>query len=166
MELHKKKSERQKWNDGAAVVGEQSASDEEDVDGVEPASAKQSDDQRARSNKEDDDDMAFIKSKKVAKLSDEEEEADDIEDEDMEEAEEASSSDKKHYKYGVLPTVKVRGLPLKCKKGKVKHFFAPLKPFHVRMAKGVKGIAYVVFKKPEDIPKALTKHRSFLGSYT
>jgi hypothetical protein len=23
-----------------------------------------------------------------------------------------------------------------------------------------------VFKKPEDIPKALTKHRSFLGSYT
>ena len=151
MELHKKKSDRQKWNDGVPLVGEPSASDDEYDDPTKEKTPKQ----RPVSNA---DDMAFLKSKKVTKLTGE-----DSGDDEEEQQPTEVTQEKKQYKYGVLPTVKIRGLPLKCKKSKVKQFFAPLKPFHVRMAKGVKGIAYVVFKKAEDIPKALNKHRSFIG---
>ncbi|KAI1291964.1 putative RNA-binding protein 19 [Halotydeus destructor] len=59
-------------------------------------------------------------------------------------------------------TVKVSGLPYKCKKSHLKKFFNPSPLGSVRMPPKVNGIAYVSFKTEADLKQGLVKHRSFI----
>ncbi|CAG0915323.1 unnamed protein product [Notodromas monacha] len=70
-----------------------------------------------------------------------------------------------HRKYGVLPTVKIRGLPYTIKKGALKQFLRPAVVFHVRIPLHQKGMAFATFKSEEEANKALAKHRTFLGEH-
>lgn len=60
-------------------------------------------------------------------------------------------------------TLKVSGLPYKCKKKQIKDFFKPAKVFSLRLPPRVKGIAYLGFKKEKDMKQALHKHHSFMA---
>lgn len=62
-----------------------------------------------------------------------------------------------------LFTVKLRGLAYNHKKKDIKQFFSPLKAKSIRISPKIKGIAYVGFKTPQHLRKALLKNKSFLG---
>lgn len=62
-------------------------------------------------------------------------------------------------------TIKVKGLPYKCKKAQVKEFFKPLKPISLRLPTQIKGIAFISFKTEKEFSQALNKHRSFLEGH-
>ena len=64
-----------------------------------------------------------------------------------------------------LYTVKITGLPFKCKKKDLKTFFAPLKPASMRLPPKIKGIAFVGFLTEKEFKTALNKHKSFLGEH-
>merc|ERR1719443_2023817 len=64
-----------------------------------------------------------------------------------------------------LHTVKLSGLPFKCKKKNLKEFFAPLKPASLRLPPKIKGIAFVGFLTEKEQKIALNKHKSFLGEH-
>ena len=85
-------------------------------------------------------DLAYLKSKKVAEVK--------------------STKVKKE-----LHTVKLSGLPFKCKKKNLKEFFAPLKPASLRLPPKIKGIAFVGFLTEKEQKIALNKHKSFLGEH-
>ncbi|XP_026299384.1 probable RNA-binding protein 19 isoform X2 [Apis mellifera] len=67
-------------------------------------------------------------------------------------------------KHGPLKlfTVKLRGLAYNHKKKDIKQFFNPLKAKSIRISPKIKGIAYVGFKTPQHLRKALLKNKSFL----
>lgn len=62
-----------------------------------------------------------------------------------------------------LYTIKIKGVPLRVKKSQIREFLKPLKPFTIRRALKIKGIAYVGFKTEKEMKQALQKNRSFLS---
>lgn len=62
-------------------------------------------------------------------------------------------------------TLKVKGLPYNCKKKQIKDFFKPAKVASLRLPPKVKGIAYLGFKKEQDMKQALNKHHSFMAGH-
>lgn len=72
---------------------------------------------------------------------------------------------KKEPKNETYFTVKLSGLPLKCKKKDLKDFLQPVKPKSIRRPPHVGGIAYLGFATVEEQKRALTKHKSFLQGH-
>jgi len=64
-----------------------------------------------------------------------------------------------------LYTVKITGLPYKCKKKDIKTLFAPLKPASVRLPPKIKGIAFAGFTTEKEMKTALNKNKSFCGEH-
>ncbi|KAH7950656.1 hypothetical protein HPB51_028320 [Rhipicephalus microplus] len=62
-------------------------------------------------------------------------------------------------------TLKVKGLPYNCKKKQIKDFFKPAKVASLRLPPKVRGIAYLGFKKEQDMKQALNKHHSFMAGH-
>lgn len=62
-------------------------------------------------------------------------------------------------------TVKLSGLPFKCKKSQVKAFLAPAKASSIRLPPKTKGIAFASFKTEAELKQAMIKHRSFLNGH-
>nr|XP_050028787.1 probable RNA-binding protein 19 [Dermacentor andersoni] len=62
-------------------------------------------------------------------------------------------------------TLKVKGLPYKCKRKQIKDFFKPAKVASMRLPPRVKGIAYLGFQKEQDMKQALNKHHSFMAGH-
>jgi len=62
-------------------------------------------------------------------------------------------------------TVKITGLPYKCKKKDIKNLFAPLKPASIRQPPKSKGFAFAGFATEKEQRTALNKHKSFLGEH-
>lgn len=60
-------------------------------------------------------------------------------------------------------TLKVSGLPYKCKKKQIKDFFKPAQVLSLRLPPRVKGIAYLGFRREKDMKQALHKHHSFMA---
>lgn len=118
------------------------------------------------------------------KVEEEEEEGDEEEEEgDSDEGPDDSEAVQKNVKQQVpqqapqqkpkpkLPvqefsfTLKVKGLPYSCKKKQIKDFFKPAKVASLRLPPRVKGIAYLGFKKEQDMKQALNKHHSFMAGH-
>ena len=98
--------------------------------------------------------------------------SDDGEDEGDDEAvEEVSDLDylktktaKKEKKSVELFTVKITGIPYKCKKKDIKMLFGPtLKPKSVRVPPKIKGIAFAGFATEKEQKQAFIKNKSFIG---
>ncbi|XP_025831297.1 probable RNA-binding protein 19 [Agrilus planipennis] len=62
-----------------------------------------------------------------------------------------------------LYTIKLKGLPYKCKKKDIKIFLKPLIPYTIRIPPKVKGFAYVGFKTERHANQALLKNKSFIA---
>jgi len=63
-----------------------------------------------------------------------------------------------------LFTVKISGLPYKCKKKDIKVLFGPnLKPKSVRVPPKIRGIAFAGFATEKEQKQALVKNKSFIG---
>jgi multiple RNA-binding domain-containing protein 1 len=63
-----------------------------------------------------------------------------------------------------LFTVKITGIPYKCKKKDIKMFFGPdLKPKSVRVPPKIRGIAFAGFATEKEQKQALVKNKSFVG---
>ena len=62
-------------------------------------------------------------------------------------------------------TVKLTGLPYKCKKRDLKAFIAPLKPASVRMPAKIKGFAFLGFITEKEMKTALNKNKSFMDNH-
>ncbi|CAN7944016.1 unnamed protein product [Ixodes pacificus] len=62
-------------------------------------------------------------------------------------------------------SLKVSGLPYKCKKKQIKDFFKPVKVASLRVPPRIKGIAYLGFKTEKEMKQALNKHRSFMAGH-
>ena len=63
-----------------------------------------------------------------------------------------------------LFTVKISGLPYKCKKKDIKVLFGPnLKPKSVRVPPKIRGIAFAGFATDKEQKQALIKNKSFIG---
>jgi multiple RNA-binding domain-containing protein 1 len=63
-----------------------------------------------------------------------------------------------------LFTVKITGIPYKCKKKDIKTFFGPdLKPKSVRVPPKIRGIAFAGFATEKEQKQALVKNKSFVG---
>lgn len=59
-------------------------------------------------------------------------------------------------------TVKLRGIPVMCKKGIIKKFFEPLKIRRLKQPPKLRDVAFVQFCSEQDVKQALKKHRGFL----
>jgi len=112
-----------------------------------------------------------IESKVKKAVNQDEEDGEDEEEED--EAEKVSDLDylksktvkKEKVKKDVeLFTVKISGLPYKCKKKDIKVLFGPnLKPKSVRVPPKIRGIAFAGFATEKEQKQALVKNKSFIG---
>ncbi|UYV74656.1 RBM19 [Cordylochernes scorpioides] len=64
--------------------------------------------------------------------------------------------------YDNLNTVKLRNLPLKCKKSQLRAFFNPLKPLSIRIPSKKQCFAFVKLKDRKDFRKALKKDKDIM----
>ena len=113
-----------------------------------------------------------IESKVKKAVIQEEEDCEDEGDEGEEEEEKVSDLDylksktvkkEKVRKDVELFTVKISGLPYKCKKKDIKVLFANLKPKSVRVPPKIRGIAFAGFATEKEQKQALVKNKSFIG---
>ncbi|KAL4715426.1 hypothetical protein ACJJTC_015329 [Scirpophaga incertulas] len=67
-----------------------------------------------------------------------------------------------------LYTIKITGLPFKCKKRDIKEFFRPLVPYTIRLPLGkekkLAGFCYVGFRTEKELKKALNKNKLFIAN--
>ncbi|XP_076364328.1 putative RNA-binding protein 19 [Tachypleus tridentatus] len=107
-------------------------------------------------------DLEYLKTKMMSSAGDNDIEADSgcssLEDNEEESPKKQVEKRLSHEEF----TLKLRGLPYKCKKKHIQDFFKPLKPISLRLPPKVKGIAYVGFRTEKDMKQGLIKHRGFL----
>ncbi|KAJ2949187.1 hypothetical protein O0L34_g6129 [Tuta absoluta] len=86
-----------------------------------------------------------------------------------EEPKEKEEAKPKKVRHRELFTVKITGLPFKCKKKDIKEFFRPLVPYSIRLPMGkerkLSGFCYVGFRTEQELKKALNKDKLFIGNH-
>lgn len=97
--------------------------------------------------------------------SEEEDEEEDEEEEELKPSVQEKTVEEETKNLKDEFTVKLKGLPFKCKKKDIRHFFTPLKILSLRLPPKIKGIAYAKFKTEKAMKQALNKHRSFLSGH-
>ncbi|TRY62746.1 hypothetical protein TCAL_03592 [Tigriopus californicus] len=170
MRIHKRNATEGVWNnDNMLEVAQSFEAEQKQEEDSTLADEKEAEDEEPTEPLEDEETEAKEASNKA--LSDldylkTKQESDDAQaTEEVKAPKAKAEKPKKEPKNEIYFTVKLSGLPLKCKKKDLKAFLKPLKAKSIRRPPHVGGIAYIGFATVEEQKKALIKHKSFIQGH-